>query len=150
MSGIASTQNSFISYGGVAKPPTSMPVVVPAAASYPLTLLPSDVGSVYALTAPGAAVVLNIPAASQVPGGYLKFVNRTAGGTLVNTVSVTSPAANIYGVAIANAAQLAGAGVAAVRFAGASVKGDYVELVSDGVNWNAAGMSAAANGITFP
>jgi hypothetical protein len=155
MSGIASTQNIFPSFGGVVKAPENRQVVQLGTAGFPLTLGVQDVGTIYSLGAPGAAVVINLPAPSVCPGGFLKFVLRVQNAA-GHTISITSPVAGtMKGVGLHTPAGVISAATAAdakatVRFAEQDFPGDFVELTSDGTNWNCFGMSQKAVGLSFP
>ena len=96
-----------------------------------------------------AAVVVTLPAPTTAGLQFLigtratpaSTVRFTAGGTLVKGAVLASNGA-------AAASAIIGPG-AFVGFTATAIVGDYIDLVSDGVNWCASGQTQATAGIAF-
>lgn len=95
--------------------------------------------------------VTTLPA--PVAGCRFKVVVRAAPASASYTV-VTASSANIIEGQVASSEDAAGSVVTAadadtITFVdGAAIKGDYVDLISDGTNWFVSGMCAVQDGIT--
>lgn len=135
---------------------TGETVIVPAneglgvAGSTPtaaVTLTPADSGkTVFLNAAAGFAITLPAPAA----GLKYKFLVGAAFATTNFTVVTDSGYNVIQGGAIVNSTFIPAADEDTINFvATAETVGDYVVIESDGTNWLAEGVGAAAGAITF-
>lgn len=93
-----------------------------------------------------------LPALSTVSSGCkMKFViNAAPSGADYTVITGNSLENQIYGLAVVNGATVAAADEDTITFAdGAAVKGDWVEVESDGTSWYISGQGAAAGAITI-
>ena len=143
--GIASTQNLFASYGGLNKPADTKQIR--AISAWPANITQADVGKVISLPAPGAAVVLNLPAPAQCPGGSLDLV-CTATIAAGHSIAITAPAAGgIRGyVGTSDGRVSTNASITLTVNAGA-VAGSRYSFISDGTVWVLSGTSTAASAV---
>lgn len=76
-------------------------------------------------------------------GLHYRFVNNCGGNTLGAAALIAAAAGNIVYGALLNVTPtvVAKTGAASCRFLTASVKGDYIDCICDGTNWNVSGMS---------
>lgn len=76
-------------------------------------------------------------------GLHYRFVNNCGAATLGAAGIIAAAAGNIVFGALLNVtpAVVAKTGQASCRFLTASKKGDYIDCVCDGTNWNVSGMS---------
>ena len=110
------------------------------------TLTASDSGKLFTLSA-AAGVAITLPSVT-VAGFRARF---TVGAAFATTnFTVVSPTAVIQGSADVNSTLVPAANENTISFvATAETVGDYVEIYSDGTNFYAYGIAAAASGITF-
>lgn len=110
------------------------------------TLTASDSGKLFTLSA-AAGVAITLPSVT-VAGFRARF---TVGAAFATTnFTVVSPTAVIQGSADVNSTLVPAANENTISFvATAETVGDYVEIYSDGTNFYAYGIAAAAGGITF-
>jgi len=110
------------------------------------TLTASDSGKLFTLSA-AAGVAITLPAVT-VTGFRARF---TVGAAFATTnFTVVAPTAVIQGSADVNSTLVPAANETTISFvATAETVGDYIEIYSDGTNFYAYGIAAAAGGITF-
>jgi hypothetical protein len=110
------------------------------------TLTASDSGKVFTLAA-AAGAQITLPAVA-IAGFKARF---TVGTAFATTNWTLKSATNIIqGSADVNSTLVPGANENTISFvATAETVGDYIELYSDGTNFYAYGIAAAAGGITF-
>jgi len=110
------------------------------------TLTASDSGKLFTLSA-AAGVAITLPAVT-VAGFRARF---TVGAAFATTnFTIVAPTSVIQGSADVNSTLVPAANENTISFvATAETVGDYVELYSDGTNFYAYGIAAAAGGITF-
>jgi len=90
----------------------------------------------------GANKTYTLPAVS--PGLRYRFINSTNAATLGFAGIISGGGTTVVGALInSTPIVVTKTGVASCRFLAASVKGDYIECICDGTNWNVSGMSAA-------
>ena len=108
-----------------------------------------DSGKVVLIGANGVDVTL--PTAAE--GLNFTFILKADYDTAVCTIVQASASEDFYGVVIDGTTGTSGDAAAAsntkIQFGTASLKGDRVELWSDGVGWYAKAICKADNGITF-
>lgn len=141
----------FNSYGGFSKPIENSQVRILVDANYPVTLGAVDSGRTIVLGAPAGARVLNLPAASLVPGAQITFLcPATFGG---NSVAITAPAANTIRGAVAIGTAAGTVPDPPTEFTVAAttltitgiVTGSSFQFISDGTNWFCRGYTTAGN-----
>lgn len=105
----------------------------------------SDSGKLFTLNSTaGKAHTLPAP----IKGFKMKVVVGTAFSSTAHTI--TSSTAVIQGGAIVNSVNVPAANENTITFsASAETVGDWLEIVSDGVNWYVNGVGTAAGAITF-
>lgn len=109
------------------------------------TLVHGDSGKVVMLNA-AAGFPINLP----TPKAGLKFAFVVGGAFATTNFTVVAPSNVIQGGADVNSTFVPAANENTISFvATAETVGDYVELVSDGTNYYANGVGAAAGSITF-
>ena len=110
------------------------------------TLTASDSGKLFTLSGSAGAQV-TLPSVSIV-GFNARF---TVGATFATTNwTIVSPTSVIQGSADVNSTLVPGANENTISFvASAETIGDYIEIYSDGTNFYAYGIGAAAGAITF-
>lgn len=110
------------------------------------TLTASDSGKVITLSA-AAGAAINLPSVA-IDGFNAKFIVGAAFAT--TNFTIVAPTAKIQGGAIVNSVFVPAADENTISFvATAESIGDYVEIVSDGVNFYVNGVGALAGSITF-
>jgi len=110
------------------------------------TLTASDSGKLFTLSA-AAGVAITLPAVT-VDGFYARFTVGAAFATTNFTIVSTTNV--IQGSADVNSTLVPGANENTISFvATAETVGDYIDIYSDGTNFYAYGIAAAAGGITF-
>jgi len=115
------------------------------------TIALTDSGKTFYL-AHATEFATTLPALSTVPAGFMVRFVVSAAPSGANYTIVTGNSAEklLYGIAVVNGASVAAAADTTVTFtAAAAVKGDYVQIESDGVSWYVSGIASAATGITF-
>lgn len=111
-----------------------------------ITLTDSDSGKVLILNA-AAGVAITLPSVA-VSGFNLKIIVGAAFAT--TNFTVVAPTAKIQGGAIVNSVFVPAADENTISFvATAETVGDYVEIVSDGINFYANGVGAGIGSVTF-
>lgn len=110
------------------------------------TLTASDSGKLFTLSA-AAGVAVTLPSVA-IAGFKARF---TVGAAFATTnFTVVAPTAVIQGSADVNSTLVPAANETTISFvATAETVGDYIEIYSDGTNFYAYGIAAAAGGITF-
>jgi len=114
------------------------------------TLAYTDCGTTYTLNS-ATEFATTLP--SPIAGCYFKFIVKAAPSSASYTV-VTASSANIIEGQVASAEDAAGSVVTAadsdtVTFVDSkAIKGDYVEMISDGTNWYVSGLCNVQDGIT--
>lgn len=110
------------------------------------TLTDSDSGKVILLSA-AAGKVVTLPSVA-VKGFNVKVLLGAAFAT--TNFTIVAPTAKIQGGAIVNSVYVPAVDENTISFvATAETVGDYVELVSDGINYYVNGVGALAGSITF-
>jgi hypothetical protein len=110
------------------------------------TLKTLDSGKVLILRA-AAGVAITLPAVT-VNGFKVRVVTGLAFAT--TNFTIVAPTAVIQGGAIVNSTFVPAANENTISFvASAETLGDYVDIVSDGVNYYVSGVAAAAGAVTF-
>lgn len=115
------------------------------------TILAAECGKTFYLNS-ATEFATALPALSTVSAGCrFKFVVNAAPSGANYTVTTGNSLENqIFGLAVVNGASVAGASEDTITFTGAAaVKGDWVELESDGTSWYVVGQAVAATGITL-
>lgn len=111
-----------------------------------ITLTASDSSKVFTLNA-AAGVAITLPSVA-VDGFNAKFVVGAAFAT--TNFTIVAPTAKIQGGAIVNSVFVPASDENTISFvATAESIGDYIEIVSDGVNFYVNGIGALAGSITF-
>lgn len=107
-------------------------------------------GTTYVITQAGGNYTITLPSVANA-GMQLTFIIGTAAAG--NTVVADSAGGTtIIGLGICGGAGAVGAGTAHINcnfIGGTALAGDRVQLISNGVNWLALGLSSAAGGITY-
>lgn len=110
------------------------------------TLTASDSSKVFTLNA-AAGVAITLPSVA-VDGFNAKFIVGAAFAT--TNFTIVAPTAKIQGGAIVNSVFVPASDENTISFvASAESIGDYIEIVSDGVNFYVNGVGALAGSITF-
>jgi hypothetical protein len=149
---IGNSQNPVASFSGFNKPQEYLQVVRTGTTGFPLSLTASDVNKLYSLGDSGAAVVINVPAPSTVPGARWRFVVGAVLAGAATNFAITSAATNFHGSFIVNAAKVACTTKSVINIVGngTALRGDFVEIVSDGNLWLVNGLAQSAGAITAP
>tara|TARA_R110002124_G_scaffold283449_2_gene459508 strand:- start:27348 stop:27782 length:435 start_codon:yes stop_codon:yes gene_type:complete len=109
------------------------------------TLLGSDSGKVFSLNA-AAGVAITLPA---VQAG-LNYRIITGADFATTDFTIVAATEVIQGIITVNGAPVRADDSSVISFvASAGVKGDYVDIVSDGINWYVSGAGFSAGAITF-
>ena len=117
---------------------TNQTIQLPDAA---YTVNAADTGKIFlvpTLTAAGRTFTLPAVAA----GLRYRFINNPAAATLVGPGIISGGGTTVHGALLnVTPVVVAKTGQASCRFLAASVKGDYIDVMCDGTNWNVSGMS---------
>jgi hypothetical protein len=126
---------------------TNQPLLLPDAAAN-ISLV--DTGKIFLVNTVTGNRTYTLPAATV--GIHYRFINMAA-GALGGTVSITGPAGTLYGSAVmgptGGVALLPISGSTTINFLTAvSLKGDTIDLYSDGVNYYITAFSRIAGAFT--
>ena len=126
---------------------TNQVVNIPNQPAY--NVLESDTGKIH--SCPQTTLVvgdITITLPPVAPGLYYRFINSSPAAAVANVIIKGNVAGLINGLAIDFTNGIIMANSTNIKFVSAkSVKGDYIELICDGVIWSCFGRSSVLDGI---
>jgi hypothetical protein len=156
MSNAGTTQNPWFNQTGLPLKPVGQLPVYQTLGVNPVTLTPAQSGGIVSMssTAHATPLQINLPSATGAPGCSYIIVD---GGVGLSAKIVSSPSANMYGMATNIASGGAGglgaldfgAAVTNLNFTSTSQPGDWASMWNDGSKWYCQGISVSTVGPSF-